>query len=44
MSTAIIFWVVVVGALAFAAAVGLAVALVPPHSGEDDDPRGLRLL
>ncbi|HEV3404187.1 MAG TPA: hypothetical protein VG073_07845 [Gaiellaceae bacterium] len=36
MSTGVIFWVVVVGAVAFAAAIGLAVALLPPHGGEDE--------
>jgi hypothetical protein len=35
MSTGIVFWSVVVGALGFAAAVGLAVALLPRHDAED---------
>jgi hypothetical protein len=36
MGTGVVFWAVVVGALGFAAAVGLAVALLPPHAGEDE--------
>ena len=36
MSTGVVFWAVVVAALGFAAAVGLAVALLPPHGGEDE--------
>ena len=36
MSTGVVFWVVLVGALAFAAVVGLAVALLPPNGGEDE--------
>ena len=36
MSTGVVFWVVVVCALGLATAVGLAVALLPPHGGEDE--------
>ena len=36
MSTGVVFWAVVIAALGFATAVGLAVALLPPHGGEDD--------
>jgi hypothetical protein len=36
MSTGIGFWLVVVAALGLAAAVGLAVALLPSHGGEDE--------
>jgi ABC-type transporter Mla subunit MlaD len=36
MSTGVVFWIAVVGGLGFAAAVGLAVALLPPHGGEDE--------
>jgi hypothetical protein len=36
MSTGVSFWAAVIGALAFAAAVGLVVALLPPHGGEDE--------
>ena len=36
MSTGVVFWVVVVSALGLAAALGLAVALLPPHGGEDE--------
>ena len=36
MSTGVSFWAVVIGAIAFAVAVGLVVALLPPHGGEDE--------
>jgi hypothetical protein len=36
MSTGVSFWAVVIGAIALAAAVGLMVALLPPHGGEDE--------
>ena len=36
MSTGVVFWLVVVAGIGCAAAVGLAVALLPPHGGEDE--------
>jgi hypothetical protein len=36
MNTGVGFWLVVVGGIGLAAAVGLAVALLPPHDGEDE--------
>jgi hypothetical protein len=36
MSTGFVFWLALVSAVGLAAAVGLAVALLPPHGGEDD--------
>ena len=36
MSTGVVYRAVMVSALGFATAVGLAVALLPPHGGEDD--------
>jgi hypothetical protein len=38
MSTGVVFWIAVVAGVGFAAAVGLAVALLPPHGGEDEHP------
>jgi hypothetical protein len=36
MSTGVVFWIALVGGLGVAVAVGLAVALLPPHGGEDE--------
>jgi hypothetical protein len=36
MNTDFVFWIVVVSALGLAAAIGFAVALLPPHGGEDE--------
>jgi hypothetical protein len=36
MSTGLGFWLAVVAAVGFAAAIGFALALLPPHGGEDE--------
>jgi hypothetical protein len=36
MSTGVVFWIILAGGIGLAAAVGLAVALLTPHGGEDE--------